>query len=304
MKAVWGLFEGILGLLWTLLKWPLIIFAIFLFVLFLGYLAWYLYLRYYKKIKPIPNDGLHYNLKEDNIFKKLWLALKQIAKDNLTRDPAEYRPRDGARIILFAGRQGMGKTMTCVKHLMDAQTEWPHLKVATNFEYKYQDAIINHWQDMIDLDNGNRGYILAIDEAQVYWSARDYRNFDVSMLQEITTQRKQNKKILMTSQSFHYLDKNIRCQVHEIHQCLTLARCFTIVVVREPIMTYSGDVEKLKFRRMYCYNHTDKLREAYDTLLVIQNLRDKGFVERSEQLGKFNDSSVINVKVEEPKKKK
>ena len=277
-------FMGLLKMAWSILKWPLYLALAVFFIMCCLYVFWYLYLRYHDKMEPISAEGKHYAVKEDGILKKVFLALKQMAYDKLSLDPSHFLPRDG-RIIAFCGRQGQGKTISMTRHMNMYKAEWPLLKIATNYNYKYQDDEINHWRDMINLQNGKQGYILAVDEAQVYWNSRDYKNFDVSMLQEITTQRKQSKQIIMSTQSFHFLDKSIRCQVQEIHQCYTFGRAFTIVVVKIPEMTFDGDVEKLKWKRIYCFNHDKYLRESYDTYKVIEALEKKGFVPRGEQLG-------------------
>ena len=304
IKAIIDAAFNLASFLWTILQWPFYALIIFIFIIMFAYLAMHLYLRYYKKIEPIPNDGLHYKFKDKPLYKKLFLAIKQIALDRLTRDPSEFIPRDG-RICCFCGRQGSGKTIAMTKKLMEYQTEWPKLKVATNYGYKYEDYQIDHWHDLFDLKNGQQGIQIALDECQQWFNARDYKNLDLSMLQELTTQRKQAKQLLMSTQSFHFLDKSIRCQVAEIHQCITLARTFTIVIVKEPIMTNTGELVKQKFRRMYCFNHDEKLRNAYDTLKVIQTLRKKGFVDRSEQLGIHNASeNNVTVNIEQTKKKK
>lgn len=263
-----------------------------------------MYYKYIKKVKTIKADEIGERIKNENIIIKIIKAIKMAAYDRLTRDPNEFRPI-GARIIVFCGRQGQGKTISCTRHLMLSQALYPKLKIATNYEYKYQNNNIEKWQDIIDLKNEKYGYIIAIDEAQNWFNARNYRDFDPSMLQEITTQRKQSKQILLTAQSFHFLDKNIRCQVQEIHQCYTLARAFTIVVVRQPEMTYDGNVEKLKFKRIYCYNHTAELRKSYDTYKIIETLRKEGFVDKSERYGTFKDNETnVTIETKENKKSK
>ena len=296
-------FMNLINMAWKLLKWPLFIAIGFLIFVMLIYLFWYLYLRYYEGLRPISAEGKHYAVKDDNIFKKLFLAVKQMAKDNLTRDPAEFRPRDG-RIIALCGHQGQGKTIALTYLMNRYKTEWPLLKTATNYEYKYQDYEIDHWKDMVNYENGHHGVMIGLDEAQLWFNSRDYKNLDINFLSDLCFQRKQSKMLLMTTQSFHFLDKSIRCQVHEIHQCYTFGRCFTVVVVKEPIMTYDGDVEKLKWKRMYCFNHDEYLRKSYDTYKRIQTLKNKGFVPRGEQLGHPTEVGDTNVVVDSKALKK
>ena len=298
-------FMGLLKMAWSLLKWPLYLALAVFFIMCCLYVFWYLYLRYHDKMEPISAEGKHYAVKEDNIFKKVFLALRQMAYDKLAMDPSDFYPKDG-RIVAVCGRQGAGKTIALTYLLNRYKAEWPLLKTATNYEYKYQDYEIDHWRDMVDIENGKRGVMIALDEGQLWFNSRDYKNLDINFLSDLCFQRKQSKMLLISSQSFHFLDKSIRCQVQEIHQCHTIGRAFTIVVVKEPEMTYDGDVEKLKFKRIYCFNHDEHLRKSYDTYKRIQVLKKKGFVERGEQLGHpaaVGDTNII-VDSKELKKKK
>ena len=298
------IFKNLLTGLWSIAKLPIITISVLTAIIIILYISFFMYYKYIKKVKTIKADEIGERIKNENIIIKIIKAIKMAAYDRLTRDPNEFRPI-GARIIVFCGRQGQGKTISCTRHLMLSQALYPKLKIATNYEYKYQNNNIEKWQDIIDLKNEKYGYIIAIDEAQNWFNARNYRDFDPSMLQEITTQRKQSKQILLTAQSFHFLDKNIRCQVQEIHQCYTLARAFTIVVVRQPEMTYDGNVEKLKFKRIYCYNHTAELRKSYDTYKIIETLRKEGFVDKSERYGTFKDNETnVTIETKENKKSK
>lgn len=298
-----NIIKTMIDVIWKFFKLPLKVCAVFIIVILLMYLFYYLYLRYYKGIEPKPNNGDHVHIKKDNIFKKVNDAIKQLAIDKLTADPARYKPKT-ARIICFVGRQGRGKTIAMTKFLRDEQAEWPHLKVATNYEYKQQNREITHWKQLVTLRNGKKGYAIALDEAQLWFNGRDFRNFDINMLQEIVFQRKQNKLLLLTTQVFSALDKNIKTQVQEIHYCHTIAGVFTWVVVKEPFISAStGEIEKEKFRRIYCFNQTEELRKSYDTFKMIDNLKNKGFVDRNEQLGRTSDN-IFNVNIEEVKTKK
>lgn len=294
MSIFFTVIKKLFELAWNILQWPIYIALAVFFILLMLYAFWYLYLRYHEKMEPISAEGKHYAVKEDNILKKVFLALKQMAYDKLTIDPSNFFPRDG-RIIAICGPQGQGKTIAATYLLNRYKTEWPLLKTATNYDYKYQDAEINHWKDMVNLQNGKQGYMMVLDEGQLWFNSRLFRNLDINFLSDLCFQRKQSKMLLITSQSFHFLDKSIRCQVQEIHQCYTFGRAFTVVIVKKPEMTYDGDVEKLKFKRIYCFNHDEKLRNSYDTYKRIETLTSNGFVPRNEQLGHPETKGETNV---------
>ena len=64
-----------------------------------------------------------------------------------------------------------------------------------------------------------------------------------------------------------------------MRRCTTLLGCLTIVRRAEPILDSEGNVAEWKKRGMYFFVHNKKLREAYDTYKVIENLSKSGFKE-------------------------
>lgn len=297
-----GIISSTFSFIWGLLKYPLLICGIAIAIIILMVIFWTLYYRFIKKIKPIPNNGDYTPVKKENIIIKIVKATKQLAKDRLTRDPSHFKP-NGARIICFVGRQGKGKTIALTKMLNDMKATWKHIKIATNYEYKKQDAEIRGWKDLTNIKNGKKGTILALDECQLWANCRDWKNFDVNMMQEIVFQRKQSKMLLLSTQVFSALDKNIKTQVQEIHNCYCIAGVFNIVVVKEPILNNSsGEIEEEKFKRIYCFYQDEELRNSYDTYKMIEAMNKKGFVDRSEQLGN-REKSILEIDLKDNKKK-
>ena len=228
--------------------------------------------------KRIPK-GEHRNLKKDNILKKIFILTPKQFVDDLFSCPADFFKYQG--LIIFEGRQGMGKTISMVKFLQDMQYEYPLAKCITNFDYKYEDTKLKDWKQLIDYKNGIQGVIVGMDELQNWFSSNDSKNFPPEMLSVITQNRKNRRIILGTSQNFYLLAKAIRSQATEVRRCLTLLGCFTIVRRLEPILDSEGNVVEWKNRGMYCFVHNKELRESYDTWQVIENLKKSGFKENT-----------------------
>lgn len=53
----------------------------------------------------------------------------------------------------------------------------------------------------------------------------------------------------------------------------------TIVIRREPVIDNDGDVKELKYRGMYFFVHSERLRNSYDTWSVVDALSSSGFQE-------------------------
>ncbi len=152
IKTIFTILGAIIKTAWIILKWPLIIAGGVILALILLYVFMLFYQQKIKGLQRIENNGDHIGIKEEKIYIKVFKAIRQMAIDNITRDPTYFVPRQG-RIIVFTGRQGQGKTLSMTRHLMRSQEEWPHLKVATNYGYNYENEELNDWRKIIDLEN-------------------------------------------------------------------------------------------------------------------------------------------------------
>lgn len=127
---------------------------------------------------------------------------------------------------------------------------------------------------------GEKGVLVLMDETQNWFSSNQSKNFPPEMLELITQNRKNRRIILGTAQNFYLLSKAIRSQTTEVRRCATYLGALTIVKRVVPVLDSDGNVKKWKFRGMYFFVHSEKLRESYDTYYVIKSLRKSGFQER------------------------
>lgn len=282
---------------WKLLKWPIIVAIAIIIIFLLIYLMWIMYYKYIKKMKQ--KKGERYKVKKDKLLKKIFYDTpRRMALDYMNRDPEDFQEKG---LILFTGNQGAGKSSSMLHYTRILQTEYPKLKVLSNMNYKFQDEELKDWKQMLDYKNGNKGVVIQIDEIQNWFNSKASRDFPPEMTQLVTTNRKERRLILGTAQRFYMVAKDIRTQVSEVRNCTTLFGCLTIVHRQVPIINADGEVEKMKGKGWYCWVHNDEIRNAYDTYKVIEVLRKKGFVPRSEQYSAFKDNSQ---KVEIVEKKK
>lgn len=72
-----------------------------------------------------------------------------------------------------------------------------------------------------------------------------------------------------------------------------------IVVRREPVIDNDGDVKDLKYRGMYFFVHSERLRNSYDTWSVVDALSSSGFQEANSS----GDRDVIIKVQQQPRKK-
>lgn len=226
--------------------------------------------------RRIPKGGRR-KLKEPNLLVKLfYLVPKQFVEDLFNR-PEDFFKYQG--LIVFEGRQGMGKTISMVKFMQDMQYEFPNALCTTNLAYTDENKPLKTWKMLINYKNGFQGVIVAMDELQNWFSSNDSKNFPPEMLSVITQNRKNRRIILGTSQNFYLLSKAIRSQTTEVRRCATYFGCFTIVTRVEPILDSEGSVVEWKKRGRYCFVHNKELRDSYNTWKVIERFKEVGFKE-------------------------
>lgn len=294
---VLNIIKDLIEMAWTLGKWPLaVICSITALFMILCYSNIF-YLKVFKGMKK--KTGEHNKIKKTRLIKKLfWDAPKQFALDYMNRDPEFFRHQG---LIIYTGNQGSGKTSTMVRDIMLMQKEYPKLKVIDNFGYKYQNDELRHWKQLVDYKNGIQGVAVGIDEIQNWFSSKQSKNFPPEMLMIVTTNRKNRRCICGTAQRFYMVSKDIRTQCSEVRHCMTLAGVLTIVIRKEPIINSEGEVEKEKFKGMYCWVHSQETREAYDTYRMIDVLSQTGFKDEQDQY-RLQNKNVNEVVVKTKKK--
>lgn len=261
--------------LWVFLKIPvlvcLIAVALFFLLVFINILVLFCQ---GVKLKKAPKGSYVRQKKKGFLYNLIISFPRRVAKDWMDKDPSVF-PDQG--MIIFTGRQGMGKTIAMTEYIYRMQQTYPKIKVTTNYGFRSENLYLNHWKRLVDFNNGKLGVIAGLDELQNWFSSNASRNFPPEMLQVITQNRKNRRVIVGTAQNFYLLAKPLRTQTTEVRECFTILRCLTIVHRREPILDVSGDVRTYKNKGWYFFVHSDQVRNSYDTYKVINNLKKSGF---------------------------
>ena len=211
------------------------------------------------------------------LVRLLWDFPRMYTYDLLNTEP-DYFKYQG--LIVFTGRQGMGKTISLVQFMRSMQVEFPKAKCLTNLAYTKEDKSLEDWRPLVEFKNGHLGVIVGMDELQNWFSSNQSKNFPPEMMEVITQNRKNRRVILGTAQNFYLLAKPLRTQTVEVRECFTLLGCITFVRKREPVLDAEGNVVEWKNRGTYFYVHDKELRECYDTYRVIESLAKSGFKEQ------------------------
>jgi hypothetical protein len=269
---MFDVFLNFMNVLISFFKYP-IIFAFAFIGFFVGSVFFWYAVRFCQG-RRVQRGSVRRLKKRSAFIRIFWDAPRKYVDDLYNSKPDFFRPQG---LIIFTGRQGNGKTSALMQYAIDLLDTYPKAKCLSNTRFTYQDVELRHWKQLVDYKNAHKGVIVIMDELQNWFGSNQSRNFPPEMLSVITQNRKNRRVILGTAQNFYLLAKPIRSQCTEVRQCVTLAGVLTIVKRLEPICDESGDVKEMKFRGMYFFVHSDRLRESYDTYSIVDSLSGSGF---------------------------
>ena len=229
---------------------------------------------------------------EKHITKKSKPYIESLADDLRARRDKNFFWPTGTQV--YTGRQGSGKTISLVKHLLDLKkryplalvvsnlilTQWNKVEFGTKGELGYRLSNFDvtsdyiYFSDMeqlsialVTVNNGTKGVIYVIDEIHTYFNALDSKNIPMFIFTEISQQRKQRKLILGTSQLFLRMAKPFREQCDNLIFCKTVFGIFTVQKAYDGMTleqdydgSLSGDVKKTGW-----FFHNRKIRNSFDT---------------------------------------
>lgn len=208
----------------------------------------------------------------EGVIKKEFKAKTEALRDDIrARKDKEFFWPNGTQV--YCGRQGSGKTISAVKHLIDLKKRYPKAKVVTNlqlnvdFEYYYFQSFEQLSEMLVSVNNGKYGVIYVIDEIHTYFNALDSKNIPMFVFTEISQQRKQRKLIIGTSQLFMRLAKPFREQCDNIIICTTYFGFITkqkaydgMTIEQDFDGNIIGDKKKTGW-----FVQTRKIRNVFDT---------------------------------------
>lgn len=275
---------------WNFLKWPLFAFLavyIFFFILYLIHLKIELK-RANLTFKDI--NKRHKHKKKRSRYKMLLYDFpRMMAIDRINSNPEAF-PYHG--MIIFEGRQGMGKSVAMIHCSTEMLNDYDQAKCISNLKYIDQNTSdpykrLTDWRQLLDYSNGELGVLALIDETQNWFNSKDSKNFPPEMVSVVTQNRKNRRVILGTAQSFYMLAKDIRTQCTEVRTCRTFFNCLTVYIRKAPIIDSAGEIIKFKYIGWDWFVHTPELRDSYDTYEVIERFSQSGFVSRDRQYSSY-----------------
>ena len=127
-------------------------------------------------------------------------------------------------ISIFCGPQGSGKTLSMVHYAKPIIKDNPKAIIVTNFEVKYLEDLPNKVVpytgfECFQIENGIYGVIYLLDEIHLILNSLESKGVPLSVIVELSQQRKQRKLILGSSQVYSRMAKPLREQIQNVIVC-------------------------------------------------------------------------------------
>lgn len=201
--------------------------------------------------------------KEFNLFSGIKAQLWKIKNKN----PEEL---DVTGINIFTGSQGSGKSLSMIHVFKKLIYDFPKAIVVTNLEFNFEiPNKIKKYEGFQDfqIENGIFGVIYLLDEIHLILNSLESKGVPLSIIVELSQQRKQRKLILGTSQVYSRMAKPLREQIRNIIICKNYFSLFQINYLVDAFESQEDNNGKLKFKKMKVsfFFHRKEDYLAYDT---------------------------------------
>lgn len=189
----------------------------------------------------------------------------------------------------FFGLPGKGKTMAMCYRLRELRRQYgSSIYITTNFCYDDQDFPFETWKQL--LHKYDKPLVVAWDEVQNEFNSRDFKNFPISLLTQLTQVRKGNGiQILYTSQRWHFVDKNFRSLSFGCYDCSTFLGRYTTAKMYDydDYEQKCNEVRvdkkmKVHAKDWIAFFQTKKLRDSYDSYKMLESAKSKDYMSRDE----------------------
>ena len=215
--------------------------------------------------------------------KKFCLLVYYIFKDIINniknRKNNKFNFSDYYGIKLVCGRTGGGKNMT-VNHLICQRREkyGDNVYIATNYNHKKADFKFTTLEEIIK--KYDKPITFVIDECNTLFNCRKYKEFPFDFLRTLTHNRHELKEIICITQDYSMLDITFRKLCLYVYDCktrfnrLTIYKKYLVEDYEQLINEKNVDKKrKIKPVERVSFVQTDELRQMYDTLEMVDDLK-------------------------------
>lgn len=179
-------------------------------------------------------------------------------------------------INVFCGPQGSGKSLSMIHYFKKIIKDYPKAIVVTNIEFNFEipNEVIPYtgFQDF-QIENGIYGVIYLLDEIHLILNSLESKGVPLSVIVELSQQRKQRKLILGTSQVYSRMAKPLREQIKNVIICKNYFGIFQFNYLIDAFETAENSSGKLEIKKMKTsfFFHRKEDYTNYDTYKKMAN---------------------------------
>lgn len=172
-------------------------------------------------------------------------------------------------INVFTGPQGSGKTLSMVHVFKKIIKDYPNAIVVSNIDFNFDlpNKLIKYSGfDDFKIENGIYGVIYVLDEIHLILNSLESKGVPLSVIVELSQQRKQRKLILGTSQVYSRMAKPLREQIKNVIICKNYFGVFQFNYLIDAFNTQEkdGELKYSKLKTSFFFHRKDDYK-AYDT---------------------------------------
>ena len=173
-------------------------------------------------------------------------------------------------INIFTGPQGSGKSLSMVHYFKKIVHDYPKAIIVTNLEFNFEiPNVIKKYEGFEDfkIENGIYGVIYVLDEIHLILNSLESKGVPLSIIVELSQQRKQRKLILGTSQVYSRMAKPLREQIRNVIICKNYFSLFQFNYLIDAFNSTEDNNGKLKYDKLKTsfFFHRKEDYLAYDT---------------------------------------
>lgn len=173
-------------------------------------------------------------------------------------------------INVFCGPQGSGKSLSMIHYAKKMIKDYPKAIVVTNIDLNF--PITNEVKkyegfDDFKIENGIYGVIYILDEIHLILNSLESKGVPLSIIVELSQQRKQRKCILGTSQVYSRMAKPLREQIKNVIICKNYFGVFQFNYLIDAFSSFEDSNGKIKYSKLKTsfFFHSKEDYNNYDT---------------------------------------
>lgn len=181
----------------------------------------------------------------------------------------------------YFGLCGQGKTISMTYQLDRLRKKYgDKILITTNYGYVQEDFPFTDWKLLCK--RYDKPLIVAWDEVQNEFCAREFKNFPINLLTVLTQNRKgYGVQIHYTSQRFSFVDKAFRELTNVCYNCRTYFENYTICNGYDfKYFEMLNNLEKMPPKICsFSFIHNNKLYSKYDTLKYLESAKKRVYTQ-------------------------